>query len=406
MGAKKTKRAEKKASERDRARADSIFRARVAKAEYRLYKGFGKELRKGGAVHDLFFHFMLKDAAFAARFLNAYLPKKLRDALDLSDPKRIRTLSTDFYDSRVGKHVADLIFVVPCKEPNKFVSLTLIVEHKAQSGSSIDRKTVMQTLKYVALEVETALKRESRDAVLYQPLVVLFYTGANPAFEAPSWEDYFPLPEFLQVEELRETQIRFKPLCVNLTRLFLEDKLSDEDFLRVVPEIMARASLKRLKEAYSTLFQSLGQIKDWTKETYDCLVACSNYVALASDKFMTREERLELVQSVDDETTREKMKTIFELFEDDGRVEGRIEGKIEGKLETIRTIASLRFQDDSERLNRILTNLNDLKLLDQTRQFALTAPTLLDVENFAENLTQRKRKAKRVVKKSASRAAF
>ena len=108
------------------------------------------------------------------------------------------------------------------------------------------------------------------------------------------------------------------------------------------------------------------------------------------------------------------MKTIFELFEDDGRVEGRIEGRIEGKLEgeikgkleTIRMIASLRFQDDSERLNRILTNLNDLKLLDQTRQFALTAPTLLDVEKFAENLTQRKRKAKRVPKKSASRAAF
>ncbi len=403
MSAKKTKRETKKAEERKSARADSVLRGRIAKAEYLLYKGACKEFKKGGSIHDVFFHFMLKDVAFAARFLNAYLPKKLRDALDLSEPKKIRTLSTDFYDRRVKKHVADLIFVVPCKEEKKFVALTLIVEHKAQSGASIDRKTIAQTLKYVALEVEEQLRDLPSDAVLYQPLVVLFYTGSDPTFDAPSWENSFPLPELLQVEELREVQVRFKPLCVNLTRLFLEDKLSGDDFLRVVPEIMVRASLKRLKEAYSTLFRSLGLVQNWTKEAYERLVACANYVVLASEEPMTKEERQELSQSVDNKGAREKMKTIFELAEEDGRIEGKlegkIEGKIEGKLETIQTIASLRFQDDSERLTNILIGLNDLNLLDQTRRFALTAPSLLDVENFAANLSQAKPKTKRVVRK-------
>ncbi len=97
------------------------------------------------------------------------------------------------------------------------------------------------------------------------------------------------------------------------------------------------------------------------------------------------------------------MKTFLDMIEDksklEGKIEGRIEGKIEGKLETIQTIASLRFPEPSKRLTPLLTKFNDLKLLDQIRLFALTAPSLLDVENFVENLARATPKAKRVVKR-------
>ena len=100
------------------------------------------------------------------------------------------------------------------------------------------------------------------------------------------------------------------------------------------------------------------------------------------------------------------MKTFLDMIEDkskregirEGKREGKREGIREGKLETIQTIASLRFPEPSKRLSPLLTKFNDLKLLDQIRLFALTAPSLLDVENFVENLARTNPKAKRVVK--------
>ena len=93
------------------------------------------------------------------------------------------------------------------------------------------------------------------------------------------------------------------------------------------------------------------------------------------------------------------MKTFLDMIEDKSKREGKREGKLEGKLETIQTIASLRFPEPSKRLTSLLTKFNDLKLLDQIRLFALTAPSLFDVENFVENLARANPKSKRVVKR-------
>ena len=100
------------------------------------------------------------------------------------------------------------------------------------------------------------------------------------------------------------------------------------------------------------------------------------------------------------------MKTILDVLRDEGKIEGMREGirkgKIEGEIKTIKTVASLRFQETSKRLSRLLTKLNDLKLLNQAGQFALTAPSLLDVENFVENLIPTESKRRRVVKKQTA----
>ena len=117
---------------------------------------------KYGSVHDGYFHAMLDNRPFVARYLNAYLPKAVRDVLDLSDPSKIEILSTEFYDERLKKHIADLIFLVPFKNSDARAALRLIAEHKAQSGASVDRRTVAQTLKYLTLEVEVQLKELKR----------------------------------------------------------------------------------------------------------------------------------------------------------------------------------------------------------------------------------------------------
>jgi len=79
--------------------------------------------------------------------------------------------------------------------------------------------------------------------------------------------------------------------------------------------------------------------------------------------------------------------------------EGKREGKREGKIETIKTITSLRFQETSRRLTGLLPRLNDLKFLNKACQYALTAPSLLDVENFVENLIPLKPEGRRVAKR-------
>lgn len=102
------------------------------------------------------------------------------------------------------------------------------------------------------------------------------------------------------------------------------------------------------------------------------------------------------------------MKTFLDLIEERGEargeIRGEIKGEIKGTIKAIQTIALLRFQETSKRstsLLKKLKKLNDLQLLNKTCQFASTAPTLLDVENFVESLIQVKPKTKRVLKKQA-----
>jgi len=370
-----------------------------------------KALKLGASIHDAYFHFMLRDPVFLTGFLGEYLPEEALEALDLSDPSKINFLSTDFYDERGAKHIADLLFTVPCKEENDFVLLKLLVEHKAQSGESIDPKTISQATRYVVLEVDGELKDQKKNATpIYQPLVVLFYTGSDPDFEVPSWESTFPLPSSLQTDKLKESQLRFKPITVNLTRRFLEGKISQNGFLNVMVASMALAGLKRLPEHYSTLFSALGQIENWTDSDFERLKASINYVVSATNRPMTREEVETLRLSVNSKGVEKKMKTILDVFKDEGRLEGmregmregKLKGEIKGEIKTIKTVASLRFQETSERLPRLLPKLKDLKLLNQACQFALTAPSLLDVENFVESLIPVKPKVKRSVKRQTA----
>ena len=100
------------------------------------------------------------------------------------------------------------------------------------------------------------------------------------------------------------------------------------------------------------------------------------------------------------------MKTFVDILKEDGRIEGerqgRIEGRIKGKIKTIQTVASLRFSESPRRLTTQLKKLDDLKLLEQIRQFALTAPTLSDVENFVKSLAPTKPRVRRVAKSQAA----
>ena len=103
------------------------------------------------------------------------------------------------------------------------------------------------------------------------------------------------------------------------------------------------------------------------------------------------------------------MRTVLDDIRDEGRDEGwrdgmrdgEIKGKIEGKIETIQTVASMRFQEKSKRLTALLTSLNDLPLLEQTRQFALSASSLIDLENFAQTMIQFKAESSRGVNEQA-----
>jgi len=161
--------------------------------------------------------------------------------------------------------------------------------------------------------------------------------------------------------------------------------------------------LKRLKGSYATLFRSLGKIKNWTEEEDKLLAACFNYVVSAADRSLSFEEAEALQQSVDNQEASERMQTFFDILEEkwknEGMRRGEIRGKIKGKIETIQSVASVRFQESPIRLNQLLTKFNDLDLLEQTRQFTFVAPSLPDLENFAENLLQNKPKARRVTRK-------
>jgi len=68
MSVKRSKREAKKKEKRLLAREASTYRRRVKKAEYYLYEGARKEFKKGGSIHDVFFHLMMKDVAFRRVF--------------------------------------------------------------------------------------------------------------------------------------------------------------------------------------------------------------------------------------------------------------------------------------------------------------------------------------------------
>ena len=233
---------------------------------------FFSNTKRFGSLHDAYFHFFHKDYDLARECVSMWFP----DVVDKFELDQLQVHSWEFFSKELKKSVVDLIYTVPFRDGSGTAPITLVLEHKAQSGGLEDAATLAQTLGYVVSFcqelIESCRAGTRKETRILQPIPIVLYTGANLKLRELNWEKLFYLPE-----DLAQFQFRIPVRFLNITSLCQSQKLKASPFLSTAYNLMSNAVLKRLEEIRATAFAPLRTVTDWRDREYNLLHASAFY---------------------------------------------------------------------------------------------------------------------------------
>ena len=364
----------------------------------------GEAEKRFGSIHDYFCHATLCDRQNASAFVEAYLP----DVAKEFDVDRLEIVQNEIYSEELGKSALDILYELPQRGGDENLRVSLIVEHKAQSGERNERETLDQLFYYFASlcrrqlfdeKDSTKASKKKEPIRRAQPIVALLYTGADVNYESPSWEKNHPLPSSLSAY-----QVRFPIVCVNFTRLYRENKLIGSPFLRGMGALLASASLKDLPETFATIFKPYNEVGEWGERERFLASAGYNYVDKALKNLgrpLTKRDVDLIREQFRGKKTMDTMISYFDEIamraEERGKAEGKAEGIAEGKAEgifaSLLKILNVRFGFCPESLVESLGKIKSVESLERIQDFALVrASSLEEVIDLAEKELSEPRK--------------
>ncbi|MBQ9873630.1 MAG: Rpn family recombination-promoting nuclease/putative transposase [Thermoguttaceae bacterium] len=227
-----------------------------------FHRLFHKKRSVLGSIHDIFFFVVMSDRKFLIEVMKKYFPD-LAEALDFD---KLTFEPTTRVNALFERKVADLVFVVPCKDPqNADVRIHIIAEHKAQHGRRDNRRTLLNIHEYVNLTTKAILNdlesdKSKKSDRCPQAIAIIFYTGKNEKYEAPKWSDLFFLPK-----ELERYLISLEIPCVNITRLLTNGKIKGSPLVRGAFSALGYAGKGVLGKNFGAVVKILSKIKkiDW-----------------------------------------------------------------------------------------------------------------------------------------------
>ncbi|MBQ9875423.1 MAG: hypothetical protein IJM30_13295 [Thermoguttaceae bacterium] len=264
---------------------------------------FRKSCRGGPSIHDKYFLLNMARRSFMIEVLETYLAD-WKEELDIP---RFRYVSTARVNRMFDKKIADIMIAIPAKAPGwKDVEILIVIEHKAQSGSKENRRTIANLIQYITLASVEGLDEDSDGKRRFpQALAIVFYTGDDPEFDTPRWSDYFELPEGLS-----KYLVRCEIPCVNVTRLMIEDKIQGSPFVQAAFWALASAGKRTLVENFRKILRVFAKIKNFDGDARIAFNAFIDYAfqAVASvGQKISRKLFYDALQELEDEEMKEEL---------------------------------------------------------------------------------------------------
>jgi hypothetical protein len=344
-----------------------------------MKKPSSKLLRKKTAdnIHDEFVRAVFAHLEIFIEFLKLYIGRSRagRKLLQQLDLKRIKLETTHFFSDEGRERIADLIFSIPLKRGIGSTGVVFVFEHKSERKRSL----AFQLLKYLVAVwnkfFSEAKNPESKTFVLPAPLLIVLHNGSKPLIDKPTLEKYIA-----KIAGTRRFIPKFDYVLVDLPALSIE-KLGKAPLLRVILELLKRATDGTLYDVHKQILEPLALIRDDEKTRYwiQRILRYMDKALQRAEKELTPDLVDQVIQPVYRERSREMSLTFLEKLE----ARGEARGEAKGKAEAVIRILTRRLKAPSKALQKKINSITDINKLDELTDFALTC---ISLDEFATAL--------------------
>ncbi|GHT18438.1 transposase [Planctomycetales bacterium] len=336
---------------------------------------------RSGNIHDEFVRAVFAHVELVIEFLKLYIGntpvgRKLLQQLDL---KRIRLETTHFFGEEGRERIADLIFWIPVKRGKGSTGIVFVFEHKSERKRSM----AFQLLKYLVAIwnkfFSEAKNPENQKFVLPAPLLIVLHNGAKPIIDKPTLENYIA-----KIIGTKRFIPKFDYELVDLPALSIEE-LGKAPLLRVILELLKRATDGTLYDVRKQILEPLAEIRDDEKTRYwiQRILQYMDKALKRAKKELTPELIDEVIKPIYNERSAEMSLTFLEKLEAKGEARGRAEGEANFGRNAVLDVLRSRFKRVPKRIETAILQMNDPIALKSLNVHAATSRTL---DEFAEAL--------------------
>jgi predicted transposase/invertase (TIGR01784 family) len=269
--------------------------------------------------HDKFVKEMLADKDMAMAFLDAYLPRDLRQVLDLD---QLQYANTQFMTIDLAESFSDIIFKIPIMgQSDKENYVSILLENK----SVPDKYSSFQILGYLANGYLTQIKNK---LTLHPIVPVVYYQGQK------EWE-IKPVSLFFDAypEQIRAFVPNFERIFISLMAMSEESLLALRNGLlySAIAVQKYRYDPIELEKYITRIFSSIDPYLN--RNFIHTLIVYTLQVSEISDTKI-----IEIANNISPKLKDDIMSTYDQLINkgrNEGHIEGKLEGKFEGKLEVV-----------------------------------------------------------------------
>jgi predicted transposase/invertase (TIGR01784 family) len=264
--------------------------------------------------HDRYVRSIMSDQAVAREFLEAYLPKDVSKAIDLST---LEVQKDSFIDDKLKLQVADILYAVKFQESAGYIYV--LIEH----ASTPDPLLPFRMLKYTLSIMDAHLKK-TKDKKLPIVYPLILYSGSKPYNISTDFFDLFGSEsDFARALFSKPYQL------VDL------GKISDETLKDLFWFGAAGLIAKHIKDpdilpvfkSAVSLFKNLEEVGH-----YDYIYVSLSYIMEAGE-IRDREAFIETVKSHLESVDEDKIMTLADQWRHEGYQKGIHQGIEKGKLE-------------------------------------------------------------------------
>ncbi len=312
--------------------------------------------------HDKLFREVWSDKEIAADFLQNYLPAKVRNQINLN---ALKIAKDTFIKKELKEFYSDLLYTVDFQTGPGYVYL--LFEHKSYA----DKLTPLQILEYMAQIWRLHLKQHP-DTLLPPVIPLLLYHGRGKwkgrKFSDLMDESGSMLPEYipdfkyilLDLTQYSDREIKGMLLCRAILLLFKH--IHDPDFEKRLGAIFAMLNeLKKSDNGFRYLEAIFRYVYSTINMSPDEIIEIAMR-SMASDKgglIMTAADRL--------------------------RKEGYEQGVQDGLLEAIDLGLSLRFENQSQVLMKIVSQIDDVDRLRTIKEALKSVKDVSELRSMIEH---------------------
>jgi len=295
--------------------------------------------------HDKLFRKVWSDNAIAADFLQNYLPAKVRNHINLNT---LHIAKDTFIEKELKEFYSDLLYTVNFQTgPPGYVYI--LFEHKSYA----DKLAPLQILEYMAQIWRLHLKQHP-DTLLPPVIPLLLYHGRSK-WKGRRFSDMMDESGSM----LSEYTPDFKYILLDLTQ-YSDREIKGVLLCRAVLLLFKHNNAPDIRERLSTIFAMLDELKK-SDNGFRFLEAIFRY--LYSTINMSPDEIIEIAVRSMASDKGELIMTAADILRKEGFKQGVQQGIQDGLLEAIDLGLLLRFEDQSQVLMQIISQIDDVEKL-------------------------------------------